>query len=67
MSMKIDKDEYKNALKQEFTTGQDLSMLDELLEEYALVLQLPKTESEIKNILLDYAMDILDVLDLKEK
>jgi hypothetical protein len=65
--MKIDKDEFMNALKQEFTSCKDLSKLDELLEEYALILQLPKTESEIKNILLDYAMDILEVLDSKEK
>jgi hypothetical protein len=65
--MQIDKDEFMNALKQEHTTTQDLSKLYELLEEYALVLQLPKTESDIKSILLDYAMDILEVLNVEEK
>jgi cell fate (sporulation/competence/biofilm development) regulator YmcA (YheA/YmcA/DUF963 family) len=65
--MKIDKDEFKNALKQEFTSSQDLSKLHELLEEYSLVLEFNHSQSEIKSILLDYAMDILEVLNLEEK
>jgi cell fate (sporulation/competence/biofilm development) regulator YmcA (YheA/YmcA/DUF963 family) len=65
--MKIDKDEFKNALKQEFTTGQDLSKLEELLDEYSLVLEFNHSQSDIKSILLDYAMDILEVLNVEEK
>jgi cell fate (sporulation/competence/biofilm development) regulator YmcA (YheA/YmcA/DUF963 family) len=65
--MNIDKDEFMNALKQEFTTSQDLSKIDDLIEEYSLVLEFNHSQAEIKNILLDYAMDILEVLNLEEK
>jgi hypothetical protein len=63
----MDKERFFKAMKEEFRTCDDLTHLEELFEEYSLVLQLEQTQLEIKNTLVDFALDVIDLLKYKDE
>jgi hypothetical protein len=63
----MDKDIFMRAMAEEYTTSKDLTKLEDILEEYSLLLQFKNSQSEIKDTLVDFALDVIDLLELNEK